>query len=392
MTRPRFIDDQGRLLGRLNIVDAAIGLVVLLAIPVAYLAFLLFRSPRPVITSVEPAQLTYIEERASAGTQLSGKLKVHGRGLQPMLRATIDKQAAIAFVFESPSSADVLFGDLGEGPHDLILYDGVQEVARAPTAVTVPPKVTGMQARMRVVGTLIDLAEAAGKALHVGDRFPATGKIESELVALGDLTTDLRRISQPTGRVDVAAEGRWQRPAALLVNCELSAPEECRVNGITLGSANRIMPVPGAPLSLRIRIEEIVPASDPQRAEARVRFIVHPEAADLIKVGDIDATAPAIDGRAAVVTAIVSRTVVQGDASVAAPLDGSPDAVSLRAPGRVAVVDADVRLGVDPSQLGFRYRASPIKAGTSLTFTTASYVIRGTVLTFNLRADRAPAQ
>jgi hypothetical protein len=388
MTRPRFIDDQGRLLGRVNIVDAGIGLVVLMAIPFAYLGFLLFRSPRPVITSVEPAQLTYIEERASAGTQLSGKLKVHGRGLQPMLRATIDQTAAIAFVFESPASADVLFGETPEGTHDLILYDGVQEVARAPKAVTIPPKVTGMQARMRVVGTLIDLDESAGKALHVGDRFPPKGKVESEIVALGDVTTDLRRVSQVAGRVDVAVEGRWQRQAALVVNCEMSAPEECRVNGITLGFANRVMPVPGAQTSLKIRIDEIVPAAEPQRADARVRFIVQPETADLIKVGDVDVSASPLDGRAAVIAAIASRQVVQGEASVASPLEGAPDAVSLRAPGRVAIVEVDLRLGVDPSQLGFRYRTTPVRAGGTLTFTSSTYVMRGIVLTFNVRTER----
>ena len=391
MTR-RFIDDQGRLFGRLNIVDAAIGLLVLLAIPFAYLAFLLFRSPKPVITSVEPAQLTYIEERASAGTRLSGKLKVRGSGLQPMLRATIDQQAAIAFVFENPTSADVLFGEVGEGTHDLVLWDGVQEVARAPKAVTIPPQATGTMARMRVVGMLIDLDEGAGKALHVGDRFPPKGTVESEIVALGDVTPDLRRVSQATGRVDVAVEGRWQRPAALVVNCEMSAPEECRVNGITLGSANRVMPVPGAQTSLRIRIDEVVPASEPRPADVRVRFIVHPETADLIKVGDVDATAPPLDGRAAVVAAIASRQVVQGDASVGAPSDGAPDAVALRASDRVAIVDADLRLGVDPAQLGFRYRTNPMKAGATLTFTTARYVMRGTVVTVNLRAEPRPAQ
>src|SRR5262245_66460339 len=109
-----------RLFGRINIVDAAIGLFVLALIPAAYFSFLLFRTAKPVITSVDPAQLTYIEERASAGTQLSGKLKVHGRGLQPLLRASIGKQEAIAFIFESPESADVLFGELPPGDHDPI--------------------------------------------------------------------------------------------------------------------------------------------------------------------------------------------------------------------------------------------------------------------------------
>src|SRR5262245_2727162 len=196
-----------RLFGRINIVDAAIGLFVLALVPAAYFAFLLFRTAKPVITSVDQAQLTYIEERASAGTQLSGKLKVHGRGLQPLLRASIGSQSAIAFIFESPESADVLFGELPPGDHDLILYDGVQEVARAPRAVTIPARSTASSARMRVAGTLVNLDEPTGRALRVGQSFPEAGRPDAELVALGELRPDLRRVSEPTGTVNVVVEG-----------------------------------------------------------------------------------------------------------------------------------------------------------------------------------------
>lgn len=358
------VDDRGRLFGRLNLVDAAIGLFVLVLIPVAYLAFLLFRTPKPVISSVEPAPLTYIEDRASGGTQVSGKLKVRGSGLQPVLRAMIGDRAAIAFIFESPASADVLFGDLAEGTHDLVLYDGVQEVARAPHAVTIPPRpAASRQARIRIAGTLIDLDETAARGLHVGDRFPSTGAPEAELVALGEPAQDLRSVTEPRGRVYVAAAGRLQRPAAFLVSCDLAVPEECRVNGTSLGAANRVMPVPGAPPSLRLRIDEVVPASDPIHAVARVRFVVHPEFLDAIRAGDVDEGAPAVDGRAASIVTVGGRQVVQGE----------------------SVVDADLRLGVDPAQVGYQYRTNPIAAGTSLTFTTARYVIKGTVLMLTVR-------
>ena len=43
------LDDRGRLGGRLNIVDAVIAILLLVLIPVAYGAFLLFRSPAPAI-------------------------------------------------------------------------------------------------------------------------------------------------------------------------------------------------------------------------------------------------------------------------------------------------------------------------------------------------------
>jgi hypothetical protein len=359
------MDDRGRLFGRLNPVDAAIGMFVLVLIPLGYLSFLLFRAPRPVISSVEPAPLTYIEDRASGGTQVSGKLKVRGSGLQPVLRATIGDRAAIAFIFESPASADVLFGDLSEGTHDLVLYDGVQEVARAPHAVTIPPRPAASRtSRMRVVGALLDLDETTARALHVGERFPSSGTPEAELVALGEPGPDMRSVTEPRGRVYVTASGRWQRPAAFLMVCELSVPEECRVNGTTVGAANRVMPVPGAPPTLRLRIDEVVPASDPLRAIARVRFAVQGELVERIKVGDVDESAPIVDGRAASIVAINGQQATRG----------------------VTTVDIDLRLGVDPAPVGFQYRTKPIASGVPLTFTTPRYVIEGTVLTLTARA------
>ena len=48
-----------------------------------------------------------------------------------MLRAYIGDAPALAFVYQNPNSADALAGPLPPGAHDLILMDGVQEVARA---------------------------------------------------------------------------------------------------------------------------------------------------------------------------------------------------------------------------------------------------------------------
>ena len=51
------IDERGRLFGRLNIVDAAIGALVLLLLPAAYGAYVLFRAPVPKLTAVNPPTL-----------------------------------------------------------------------------------------------------------------------------------------------------------------------------------------------------------------------------------------------------------------------------------------------------------------------------------------------
>ncbi len=123
---------------RFNIFDIAVIGFVIVLIPIAYGTFLLFRTPRPIVSSVDRVDITK-EERRVGGPNLVAKLKVRGSGLRPMLRASIDDTPAIGFVFENPNSADLLVGATPPGAHDLILYDGAQEVARARKAVVIEP-------------------------------------------------------------------------------------------------------------------------------------------------------------------------------------------------------------------------------------------------------------
>ena len=390
--RAGFIDDQGRVFGRINLLDAAIGLLVLILIPLAYVAFLLFRTPRPRITAVTPAQLTYIEDRAAGGSDLSGKLKVFGSGLRPVLRASIGTQEALAFIFESPASADVLFGNIEPGTHDLILYDGVQEVARAPHAVTIPPKGKPATARVRVAGALIDLDAETAKALRVGTKYPAAGEAESVLVALGDVMPDVRTLSQPGGAVEVSTSDRWQRAAAFIVDCDVSASNDCRIGSVSLTGVGALLHPPGAPGPLLLRVQEIVPATPPQPAQVRVRLMGPVTVADLVRVGDRDESAPDVDGRAAMIVALNGRQIAQGDLAIPVGRDADLQPVSgVGATDRVAIIDALMTLGADRTSTGWQYRSHPISAGRPLTFVTPRYVIRGIVQSVTV-ADAAPAK
>ena len=101
----------------------------------------------------------------------------------------------------------MLFGGVAPGTHDLILYDGVQEVARAPKAVVIAEKSKPTAiARVRVVGNLIDLDEAVARALRVGATYPPGGTAASEIVALGEPIQDWREIRLLDGLVDVHLE------------------------------------------------------------------------------------------------------------------------------------------------------------------------------------------
>ena len=134
---------------RFNVFDAAVAGFVLVLIPIAYGTFLLFRTPKPIIASVDRVEITK-EERRIGGPNLVAKLKLNGSGLRPMLRASIVDQPAIGFVFENPNSADLLVGATSPGAHDLVLYDGAQEVARAPKAVVIDPAVLPRAVLVRV--------------------------------------------------------------------------------------------------------------------------------------------------------------------------------------------------------------------------------------------------
>ena len=56
------VDNRGRILGRYNLIDLALVCVVLGLIPLGYGAYLLFRTPLPSLTAVEPATRQFESE------------------------------------------------------------------------------------------------------------------------------------------------------------------------------------------------------------------------------------------------------------------------------------------------------------------------------------------
>jgi len=125
------IDDRGRLFGKLNLIDVVTVAVVLGLIPLAYGAFLLFRVPMPIITSIEPTQVRQGD---------SATLKLTGSGFRPFLVARLGDNEASAFLVQSPTIAEVRMPEtLPPGNYDLTLFDQVRELVRMPGAITVVP-------------------------------------------------------------------------------------------------------------------------------------------------------------------------------------------------------------------------------------------------------------
>ena len=348
------VDSQGRLFGRINLIDAAVLVLLVLLLPLAYAASLMFQPARARIDSVGRVDITNAERRIVAGgSLLSAKLKVRGTGFNPMLRAYIDDSPALAFVFENPNSADVLVGPLGPGPHDLILYDGVQEVARAKGAVTVDQQTSRA---IRAAGWLTSLAPSESAELKVGLKFPPGG-LSHEIMALGPERPASSRIRFGQGDADYPVAGRVERQAVVVLQCDPRGDEfwygqePCTVGGQgVLGTPPVIVALPGASGTFRFAVDELFPTTPPRVARIQVRVNGGPEAG-LVKAGDRDAL---LDQRAAVVAS---------------------------ASGRLLTID----LGLDESREGWRYRGRLVRPGASFVLATDRYEITGQVESMSVR-------
>lgn len=340
------VDSGGRVFGRFNIVDAIVLGLVALLLPVAYGTYLLFRPSTPRIDSVTRSTISKEELRIAGGIMLSAKLKVRGAGFNPMLRATIGSTPALGFVFEDPSSADVILGALPAGTHDLVLYDGVQEVARAVGAVTIE---SPTQLSVRLVGWFIDLEDAAAQGLTVA---PTPNPMGVTIVALGPPVPARERIDWFGRTTDVPVPNRVEREAVVDLPCDPRRLDEaCNISGVALSPPDRlIVPLSTSVGVLRFAIAEVLPTTRPVAAAVRVRFD-GASALGMIAVGDRDRLLDA--ERAAVVESIGSR---------------SNDSVHVT-----------FRLGADASRDGWRYRGHLVAPGARFQLTTDRYSVSGAV-------------
>ncbi|MBZ5559468.1 MAG: DUF4330 family protein [Acidobacteriia bacterium] len=175
------LDQQGRLFGRINVVDAAVLLLVLLLLPLGVATYRVFRTPTPEILKIDPDAF-----------QLEGehRLRIEGNNLRPYLRAFIapagqppafvdlpDNPNQAEFLLERPTLAYVeLPKVVGVGAYDLYLYDESHEVLRRPQAFTViepdTPRPTTAAAPPRALTEFVlrvDGPEELASVIKVGD-------------------------------------------------------------------------------------------------------------------------------------------------------------------------------------------------------------------------------
>ena len=343
------IDNRGRLFGLINLVDAAVVAFVLVLLPVAYGTYVLFRPARPQIESVTLAAITKEETRIASGAVLVAKLKVKGSGFNPLLRATIGDTPALGMVFENPNSADVLVGPVGPNDHDLILYDGIQEVARAVGAVKLAASQPGVSSFVRGVGRFVALDAATAGVLTVGYKYPETNS-EFEVLRLGATEPARTSLRFARSEFDIALQGLVEREAVVKIRCDSSVSENpCIVGARLVGAPSVTLAFMGPTTPFRFMVEEVLPEAPGQRARLQVRLTGGPHLSSL-KVGDRDAF---LDERAAVITAIAARS----------------------SEGITVTLD----LGLDEAREGWRYRAQRVKPGATFTLETDRYEAVGRI-------------
>lgn len=337
-----YIDERGRLFGKINLVDATVAAVLLVLIPLAYGTYLLFQPAVPRIDSVSPSAITKEEERISAGGRLVAKFKVRGEGFTPLLRARINNADALGFVFETPNSADVLVGPLPPGAHDLVLVDGLQEVARAAGVITIQPATA---ISIRAVGSLIRLDQELANAIRVGTALPEPSPAY-RVVALGPLSPDHRRVALAKSVIDVALPDTRSRAAVIDLQCDaLRADNPCTIED---GASPVVISLPGPQRFFNFAIEELLPATPAAKAIVRVRLV--PGSPATVRRGDRDEL---LDERAAVVSGVTAGIVT-------------------------------LEAGVDQDNRGWQYRGQRLIPGASFVFSTDRYQADGVILSFEL--------
>lgn len=269
------IDDRGRVFGRVNLIDALIGVFAVLLVPLGYATALLFRVPAPKITSILPTQVA---------AHSTVTLRVAGEDFQPFLQARIGPVDA-PFLVESPTVGEIKMPDLDAGTYDVALYDQGRELVRMPAALTVvapvvapPPPALSPQPIARIelqaVGSFVGLASTAAQRIRLGAKFQ-TGddprrsgeRPVAEVLAVGTPEPWIRRV-----RLSSRAFATWQNPgeqrlpAIIRLTCAIMVVDDyCRFGEVPLA--------PGATITLPSSLpgsEDVPAASTPNQ----VKFLI----------------------------------------------------------------------------------------------------------------------
>jgi hypothetical protein len=193
--------------GRVNLVDAAAAVIILLLIPVAYGAYVLFRTPPPKLVSVSPVRLFEGHNQ---------QVVIEGTNLRPFMRVSLGALPAKSFLIGSTKYAFINLPDLTPGTYDVVLYDYQQEVDRLPKALTVVPMATDVE--LEVTGSFKSPSDALVSHLKSGALLPPAGTAIAQVIAVGVPSAATLRLRAGDDTIRVPLNQR-ELPATLRVKC-----------------------------------------------------------------------------------------------------------------------------------------------------------------------------
>lgn len=375
------VDERGRVFGRVNLIDLLVGAFCLLLIPLAYGAFVLFRTPPPAITSVTPAT---VEVGSKA------RVTVTGSGLRPFLVANVGAHRA-EFYVASQTRAEVAVPDMPAGTYDLILSDDSLIVATAVGAITIVPPPPPPGIAVQVSGTFNGVSEAVAKTLTAGARFPATGEPAVEILAVRPPTPLVVRLPAASGVIERPVPGLVRVPAVVRIRCA-PAGETCKA-GDTVVAAGATIQVAAGP-SLPFRVLDVSDADMPplfepeafsQTLEVEARLLTSPETLPRLAAGARDADRRILSPEMASPPAVLLtfRRAGAVDARTMTDWFGLDVRTSFQLqqiPRPLAIVDATLSVPVQRTADGWEYKGTAVKLGAPIFFEGPFYTLRGWIL------------
>ncbi len=280
------VDDHGRILGRFNLLDLAMAVVLLGLIPLGYGAYVLFRVPLPVLTSIEPAVVQLDREM---------RVTIHGQNLRPYMRISFNDNQTRSFLFKDASTAEVVFSDIPPGEYDVVLYDFAQEQSRLPKALTIAPPSLPIT-EVLAAGFLTGVSERLLKEMRVGVSFQGLARI----VEMGSPSADLARVAAGDRLIDIPVEKTVKVPMLVRIPCTVETNAAgtglCRANsangpGVFLGpplGPGIYLSLPLLDVRLPFLISQVRATTPTTIIEVRVRVSPAEDAGELVRVGDAD--------------------------------------------------------------------------------------------------------
>jgi hypothetical protein len=366
------IDDRGRLFGRVNIIDAAVGGFLLVLLPLAYGAYLLFQEPEPRLLSIEPVKVT----------PATTFVRIRGENLRPYLRVSFNEFQGVSFALVNPTTAEVRVPEMPAGTYDVILYDVAREASRLAKAVTVEAAVfTGDEAPVLVAGEFISLKDDALAELQPGAQLTVQGGRALQIAEVGSPRPDTRILGQPDATVLELPVSNARRLAALLRGrCQLAQGQCVVANADVQTHTVWSMFAPsGRPVAFRAT--EVFADGPTADVDILARLVVPGESARLVRAGDRDHNLGVGGTRIASISAITGERRLSADGGwrLSVPWSTTGEWPVVVQDG-AAVIEARLHVTLDVTSDGMRYRGRVVRAGAPFVFETDRYILRGWVL------------